>query len=82
MAKISTRASDKLQAILNRDWNDLNYAFAPAYVRACATWYAGLTEDEIGIADLALRAHRDGDEAGAEAIAVRLPAAPKCPSTV
>jgi hypothetical protein len=79
MSKISNRASDKLRAMLNRDWSDRDRGFAPTYIDACATWFSGLTEGERSIADLALRIYLDGDEAGAQAIAARLPPAPKSP---
>jgi len=65
--------------MLNRDWSDRDRSFAPAYVDACTTWFSGLTEGERSIADLALRIYLDGDEAGAQAIAARLPPAPKSP---
>lgn len=76
MSRISHRAQDKLEALLNRHPDGY---FAPAYVDACATWFAGLTEPERRVAALALRAHLDGDEAGAHKIVRVLPAAPKCP---
>ena len=81
MSKISNRASDKLRAMLNRDWSDRDRGFAPTYIDACATWFSGLTEGERSIADLALRIYLDGDETGARAIAARLPPAPKGPPT-
>ena len=82
MSKISHCAQDKLRALLNRNWDDPKKAFALAYIDACATWFAGLTEGERRIADLALRAYLEGDEAGAQKIAAALPAAPKGPLVV
>jgi len=54
-------------------------AAAAVYEDACATWFAGLTEAERRIADRALQVYEKGNEAVAQEIAAKLPAAPKCP---
>jgi hypothetical protein len=76
----SLAARDKLQAILNHDWHDANRNFAQVYVEACATWFAGLSDRERKVADLALRAYQGGHPGSAEKIAANLPPAPKFPT--
>ncbi|HUM07979.1 MAG TPA: hypothetical protein VLT37_03780 [Acidocella sp.] len=76
MSGISSRAQDKLRALLvcNQDGTGTS---SLVYADACATWFAGLMEEERRIADQAITAHSGGDKARAELLAGKLPRAPK-----
>mgnify|MGYP003694641091 CR=1 FL=1 len=66
--------------MLNRDWSDRDGELRAYLIDACATLVLRTDwKEKRSIADLALRIYLDGDEAGAQAIAARLPPAPKGP---
>ena len=79
MTDFSDRAADKLQAAVNHEWDDPDHAFAPAYIEACARWFAGISTRQRNIAALAVGVFDDGSTTAAEKIASALPAAPKVP---
>jgi hypothetical protein len=79
MRRISRQAHDKLQALLSAHQDTRLRAAVPIYEDACATWLSGLTEAERRIADKALNAYENGSKTGAQELAAKLPAAPKCP---
>jgi len=76
---LSDRSDNKLQAVLNHDWPDLDDDLGADYRRACAAWFAGLSERDKAIAARAVEAYAAGHEPRAEQIAAELPAAPLFP---
>jgi hypothetical protein len=52
--QLSDRPTDKLQAALNHDWDDPDRNFPVDYLRACARWFAGLSEADRKVAGSAI----------------------------
>jgi hypothetical protein len=76
---LSSRSADKLQAILNHDWNAAAIYLPRAYLEACASWFNSLTASELLVAKAADRFHTTGDETAALNAVGELPPAPKFP---
>jgi hypothetical protein len=68
---ISSSPSDKLQAALNQNSPNSEYA------AACRAWFLGLTSRQRKMCTLATIAGREGDESEGERIAAVLPSAPR-----
>jgi hypothetical protein len=77
--QLSDRPTDKLQAALNHDWDDPDRNFPVDYLRACARWFAGLSEADRKVAGSAIWLYATGNDTGAARIAAELPAAPIFP---
>jgi hypothetical protein len=78
-SNLSTRAADKLQAILNHDWNAAGRYLPKDYLDACARWFASLSASNALVAKVVIHCHTSGDEAGALKAAGDLPPSPKFP---
>jgi hypothetical protein len=78
-AVLSDRTTDKLQAALNHDWDDTYRNFPVDYLRACARWFAGLSDGDRRVAESAIWVYATGNDTSAAKIAAELPAAPAFP---
>ena len=70
---------DKLHAVLNHDWPDLDDDLDEDYGQACAAWFVELSETDKAIAARVLEVYADGNIAKAAQIASQLPPAPTFP---
>ena len=77
--RLSESPTDKLQAALNHDWGDPDGNFPVEYLRACARWFAGLSDGDRRVAKSAIWVYATGNDTGAAKIAADLPAAPTFP---
>jgi len=77
---LSNRPTDKPQACLNHDWNGPDRDLPVEYLRACAQWFAGLSDGDRRVAGSAVWVYASGDDRNAAKIAADLPAAPRCPT--
>jgi hypothetical protein len=68
---LSSKPRDKLQAALNQNSPNSEYA------AACRAWFLGLTSHQRKMCTLATIAGREGDESEGERIAGVLPSAPR-----
>jgi hypothetical protein len=78
-SNLSTCARDKLQAVLNHEWNAADRYLPKEYLEACAGWFASLTPSNALVAQVAAHAHTGGDMVRALKAAGDLPPAPKFP---
>jgi hypothetical protein len=76
---LSDRPTDKLQAALNHDWDDPDRNLPVDYLRACARWFAGLSDGDRRVAESAIWVYATGNDTSAAKIAADLPAAPTFP---
>lgn len=79
MPDVPSNAADKLQACLNHDWPDHDKDYPSGYIKACAAWFAALSNSDRMAAARAVAAINHGNETEALNIAAALPAAPKFP---
>jgi hypothetical protein len=78
-ALLSDRPTDKLQAALNHDWDDPDRNFPVEYLRACARWFADLSDGDRRVAESAVWVYTTGNDISAAKIAAELPATPLFP---
>jgi hypothetical protein len=76
---LSDRPTDKRQAALNYDWDDPDRNLPVDYLRACARWFAGLSDGDRRVAESAIWVYATGNDTSAAKIAADLPAAPAFP---
>lgn len=76
---LSNDPRDKLQAVLNCEWQNPDHTLPSEYRKACGNWFNKLTDRQRKVASIAGAAFRKGHEGDAERIAAPLPAAPRFP---
>ena len=76
---LSDDPADKLQAVLNHDYDDPDSDLGKPYRAACREWFNALSEGERWRLAKVRRAHDDGRIGDAEQLAGVLPPAPRCP---
>jgi hypothetical protein len=79
MIETSDAASDKLQALLSVDLEDVDEGPSAGYCRTCRIWFAALAGADRSLAVRIREVLADGNEAKAEWLASALPPAPKPP---
>jgi hypothetical protein len=79
MIETSDAASDKLQALLSIDLEDVAEGPDAGYCRTCRIWFAALAGADRSLAERIREVLADGNEAKAEWLASALPPAPRFP---
>ena len=79
MTDLSDAATDKLQALLQVDFDDPDNDLGADYGAACQAWFAALSAESRPLAERIREVLADGNQEKAEWLASALPPAPRFP---